>query len=79
LIAKIVEMMKDVSNRKQILITTHSPEVLKNAGLDNIYCITRTEEGFSAVSRPKDMENVKVFLQNDMGIDQLFVDNLLGN
>jgi predicted ATPase len=79
LIAKIVDMMKDVSSRKQVLVTTHSPEVVKHAGIENIYCIARNEKGFSVVNRPGDMENVKVFLKNDMGIDQLFVDNLLGN
>ncbi len=47
LISKIVDMMKEVSSRmgKQVIITTHNPEVVKHAGIDSLLLVTRDEEG----------------------------------
>lgn len=78
LISKVVDMMKDASQKKQIVVTTHNPEVVKYAGLDNILLISRDKEGFSTVSRPVDKKEVKTFLKNEIGIEELYVQNLLG-
>ncbi|MDI3473508.1 MAG: hypothetical protein PWQ48_1789 [Thermotogaceae bacterium] len=78
LISKVVDMMKEASKDKQIIVTTHNPEMVKNAGLENLLLVTRTEEGFSKISRPADKETLKVFLENDIGIEELYVKNLLG-
>ena len=79
LISKVVDMMKDASSKKQIIVTTHNPEVIKHVGLDNILLISRDKEGFSTVSRPGDKEVVKTFLENEIGIEELYVQNLLGD
>jgi predicted ATPase len=78
LISKVVEMMKDASQRKQIIVTTHNPEVVKYTGLENILLISRDKNGFSVISKPCEKETVKTFLQNEIGIDELYVQNLLG-
>jgi predicted ATPase len=78
LISKVVDMMKDASQKKQIIVTTHNPEIVKYAGLDNILLISRDKEGFSSVSRPVDKKEVKIFLENEIGIEELYVQNLLG-
>ncbi len=78
LISKVVDMMKDASQKKQIIITTHNPEIVKHAGLDNLLLVSRNEEGFSVISRPYDKEEVKIFLENQIGIEELYVQNLLG-
>ncbi len=77
LISKIVEMMKDASKEKQIIVTTHNPELVKHAGMDSLLLVSRDEDGFSRITRPADSEEVRVFLENDMGVDELFVQNLL--
>ena len=77
LISRIVEMMKEVSKNKQIIVTTHSPEVVRHAGLDNILLVSRNKEGYSNISRPSEKEEVKVFLENELGLDELYVQNLL--
>ena len=77
LIIKVVEMMKDASSSRQILITTHNPEMVRYAGIENIYLVTRDEEGFSNIVKPEDMSDVKEFLKNEMGIEELYVQNLL--
>lgn len=76
LISRLVNMMKEVSEEKQIIITTHNPEVIKHAGLDNIYFVSRNEEGFSTISKPSTKEEVRIFLENEMGIEELYVQNL---
>lgn len=78
LISRVVDMLKDASDKKPIIITTHNPEIVKHAGLDNIFLVSRDEEGFSTVSRPGDKEEVKEFLENEIGIEELYVQNLLG-
>ena len=77
LISKVADMMKDASQKKQIIITTHNPEIVKYAGLENILLISRDEEGFSTISRPADKKEIKTFLKNEIGIEELYVQNLL--
>jgi len=78
LISKVVDMMKDVSQKKQIIVTTHNPEMVKHAGVENILLISRDKEGFSVIFRPYKNEIVKTFLKNELGIEELYVHNLLG-
>jgi len=79
LISKVVEMMKDASKtqEKQIVVTTHNPEFVKYAGLENILLVSRDENGFSIISRPADKEEVRTFLKNNIGIEELYIQNLL--
>ena len=79
LISKVVEMMNDVSERlkKQIIVTTHNPEVIRYTDIENILLVHRDDEGFSQISRPAEKEEVKIFLENKMGIEELYVQNLL--
>jgi predicted ATPase len=78
LIARLMRMMKEASQKKQVMITTHSTEVVKHAALDDILLISRDSEGFSIISRPGDREEVRTFLANEIGIEELYVQNLLG-
>ena len=79
LISRVVEMMKDASKtqKKQIIVTTHNPEFVKYAGLENILLISRDKDGFSRISRPADKAEIKTFLKNNIGIEELYLQNLL--
>lgn len=77
LISKVVEMIKDASQKKQIIVTTHNPEMVKYAGVENILIASRDKDGFSVISRPLEKENIKTFLKNELGIEELFISNLL--
>ena len=70
-------MMKDASQQKQILVTTHNPEFVKYAGLENILLVYRDKNGYSKISRPADKNEIKEFLKNDIGIEELYIHNLL--
>lgn len=78
LVARVMAMMKESSERKQLMITTHSTEVVKHVSLEDILLISRDNEGFSVISRPADKEEVRTFLENEIGIEDLYVQNLLG-
>ena len=78
LVARILGMMKEASAKKQIMVTTHSAEVVKHASLDDILLISRDSGGYSVVSRPADKEEVRTFLANEIGIEELYLQNLLG-
>jgi len=79
LISRVVEMMKDASEHKQIIVTTHNPEIVKHADLDDILLVSRNEKGVSNISKPRDNKAVRTFLQNELGIEELYVQNLLGD
>ncbi len=77
LISKIINVMKEVSQKKRIIITTHNPEIVKHTDLENLLLVSRNKDGFSVISKPSDKEEVKTFLKNEIGIEELYVQNLL--
>lgn len=78
LLARVAELLKDASRNKQIIVTTHNPEIVKNVALDDLLFVSRDREGFSTIRRPAESADVRVFLENEIGIDELFARNLLG-
>ena len=77
LISTMVLMLKDKAEKKQVLVTTHNPEVVEHAGLENLLLISRYKDGFSRVSRPSEKEMVRSFLENEIGLGDLYVHNSL--
>lgn len=78
LMGRVIKMMKEASQQKQIIVTTHNPELVKYAGVENLLLISKDKEGFSRISKPAEKEHVKIFLENEIGIDKLYVKDLLG-
>jgi predicted ATPase len=78
LISKITSFLKEASNKKQIVVTTHNPDMVKYIDIKDLLLISRDRDGFSIVSRPIEKEHVKIFLENEIGIEDLYVQNLLG-
>ena len=78
LISKLVEMLKDASSQKQIIVTTHNPEMVRQVAVDDILLISRDSQGFSRLSRPGTGKEIQAFLAQEIGIEDLFVQNLLG-
>lgn len=77
LIAKIMEYFYEASQNKQIIITTHNPEILKHTKLQDLFLISRNAQGFATITKPIEQEMVQAFLKSELGIDQLFTQNLL--
>ena len=77
LISRLVEMFLEVANHRQLIATTHNPELIKYIDLQNLFLVNRDERGFSSINRPVEKKEVAAFLDNDMGIDELYIQNLL--
>jgi len=79
LISKIAGILKEESKNKQIIITTHTPEILKYVDLEDILLVERSKEGFSNIFRPSETDRVKDFLKHKIGIEDLYIQNILGS
>lgn len=75
LINQLMLMMESVD--KQVIVTTHSPELLKYSELEDILFISRDENGFSNIKRIIDSDVVKPFIE-ELGVDSVFVNDYLG-
>ena len=75
LIKQLILMMESVG--KQVIITTHSPELLKYSELGDILFISRDGNGFSDIKRIIDNDLVKPFIE-ELGVDSVFVNDYLG-
>ena len=76
--SKIVEMAKEVSKGKQIIITTHNPELVKYSEMDDVLFAQRSPDGFTQISKPSNNFMVQQFINSNLGLDDLFVKGLLG-
>lgn len=77
LLSTLVSILSDVSVKKQIFVTTHNPFVIKEAKLEDIILVSRDSDGISKISKPINDVRIKAFLENDLGIEDLFVDGIL--
>ena len=67
LFSALIGLMKEASKEKQIIITTHNPEIIKHAYLEDsnsLLLISRDKKGFSQISRPADNERLKLFTKS---------------
>lgn len=78
LISRVVEMMKDASYHKQIILSTHNPEAVKHSNIKDLLLVTRNQEGYSTLSKPHEALEIKTFLENEIGIEELYIQNMLG-
>ena len=78
-ISQVVENMNEASRQRQVIVTTHSPEIIRYTDINNILTVRRDDDGNSEIVRPGDQKDVKDFLKNDMDIEELYVQNLLGD
>lgn len=77
LICTLVEHMKSYSSRNQVFITTHNTELLRTADADDVLFVSRKDCGSSCVERLSSRDDVKTFLENEIGINELYANNLL--
>ena len=75
LVTQLVSLMKDVSHRKQVIITTHNTQLLSSVNLEDIIYVYRNKEKYSDAERPNN-NMVKEFIRNDLEIGDLFYDAL---
>lgn len=77
LISKLMQLFYDASQHKQIIITTHNPEIVKHTEFEDLLLLIRDDKGFSTINKPAESKMVKSFIENELGINDLYVQNLL--
>ncbi|CAN5540276.1 ATP-binding protein [soil metagenome] len=78
LLARVAELLKDAAQRTPVIVTTQNPELVRNVDIQSLLLVTRDKEGFSTIRRPAESDDVRAFLQNEIGVADLFTQNLLG-
>lgn len=78
LMGALMELFRAAAEHDQVLITTHNPELVRHAELDELVLVERDTEGNSIIKRPADQEGVKIFLEEDLELDYLHTQQLLG-
>lgn len=78
LLARVADLLKDAAQRTPVVVTTQNPELVRHVPLESLLLVTRDKDGFSTIRRPAESEEVKHFLQHDLGVADLFTQNLLG-
>lgn len=77
LISRVLDMMRDASENEQILTTSHNPEVVRYAYPNEILLAKRSDKGVTNIYKPIEKEEIKAFLNREMGMSELYVQRLL--
>ncbi len=77
LIKKMTSHMKSRSEAKQILVSTHNPEVIRGADVKDVLFVSRAVNGASVINRLDMRNDICTFLENEIGLDELYAQNLL--
>lgn len=78
LLSNLLSSAEDISKEKQVIITTHNPEFLKHAKIENVRLVSRDSQGHTNIQAPEASTTVKCFMENDLGLDDLFLHDMLG-
>ncbi len=74
---RLVGLMQEASAAQPLLVSTQHPAVLRHAPVEAVCLVSRDEDGFSVLSRPADRDDVRTFLEEEVGLDELFLADLL--
>ncbi len=77
MMSSVVAYLEDASHRKQIIITTHSPEIVRHTDPGHLILISRDSHGYSRAERPVDRAGVQQFLRDEISMHELYVQDLL--
>ncbi len=78
LLSKLLDKFYEMSTEKQIIITTHNPEVIKHVKKEDIIFVKRNSGGFTEGKRINQIKDIHKFLDEEIGVDELYVDDILG-
>lgn len=78
LMSKLVEMFRDVQHHRQLIITTHNPELVSCLNPEELILIERDERGFARLKRVEDSVMVNEFVEQNLSLGTLHKAELLG-
>lgn len=77
LMQKLASLILETSRTRQIILTTHNPELIRHLPPESLLLLTRSAGGCSTATRPAERQEIAEFLKNEIGIDELYIRNLL--
>ncbi len=77
LIERLVQLMQEAAVRQPMIVSTQHPAFLRHAPIESVCLVSRDENGFSVLSRPVDRPEIQTFLEEEVGLDDLFLADLL--
>ncbi|MGP6219786.1 AAA family ATPase [Caldiplasma sukawensis] len=76
LISNLVPLFKEASQKKQIIITTHNPEILREVSLENIFLMSRDSDGDSKITKASTIKELKEFIKDNIDIGDIITDGI---
>lgn len=76
-VGRLVGLMRDASAVQPLLVSTQHPAVLRHAPVEDVCLVSRDKDGFSVLTLPADSTEVRTFLEEEVGLDELFLADLL--
>ncbi|MCX7926244.1 MAG: AAA family ATPase [Fimbriimonadales bacterium] len=78
IIERMMCLMRSASQERQILITTHNPELLRYTSVEELRLVKRDERGFSQIVYPASQKMARAFLRQRIDLPELHAKGLLG-
>lgn len=76
LISAIMELLKETSKEKQLILSTHNPLLLRYVDLDKVIYFSRDKNGYTIPQRLIEKERIEEFCKGELGVDELFIQDL---
>ncbi len=65
MMSTLARLLEDASQKKQVIITTHNPLLVKHVALENLLVVHRTHQGETQVLRANTSTSVQAYLESD--------------
>lgn len=75
---RLMYLMRNASETRQILVTTHNPELLRYTSVEELRLVKRDAQGFSQIVYPASQKMVRAFLRQRIDLPELHARGLLG-
>lgn len=72
LLARLLNSVVSISKTEQVILTTHSAEVLRHVPIESLLLLSRDHVGNTSATRPTDNSRLRAFLKEELGIPELF-------
>ncbi|NLX50083.1 MAG: AAA family ATPase [Methanospirillum sp.] len=76
-VGRLVGLMEEASKEQPLLVSTQHPAVLRHVPVEAVCLVSRDTDGFSVITRPAESPDVRTFLEEEVGLDELFLTDLL--
>lgn len=77
LLSGVLQLMQEVSQKKQIILTSHNPYIVKDVDPDNVIFVKRDANGFSKTISPSENRMFRTFIENELNLEDIFVNNMI--